>query len=214
MIDEGTRRAAVDHLKGEASVRSSLSFGSQATGLALTVRKGIVGRVLVAISALPALIFMPHAACQKKAPPALRTMSAAIDPTMPPVPVVSPKRSLAIGQVQNVAPSPAPSPPIAVDGGAACGSDTSPPCPLQGWMKLVITPALAARDAQALTDAFLLLAKHPPPEMAHWSSVAKDGATAAHLGDFSAAQGSCRGCHHLYLEAYKHNARMRPVFAD
>ncbi len=106
-------------------------------------------------------------------------------------------------------------PPPSSDAGA-CGLKPLPDCPLQGWMKHNMTPAMNAHDWQGLSNALEHAATLAPPDYAaagyvNWVSIAKDGANAARAADLEAVKAACRGCHDQYKKKYRMEMRTRPL---
>jgi hypothetical protein len=91
-----------------------------------------------------------------------------------------------------------------------CGGKGEKPCPMQGWMKRVMGPALASEDKEKLSKALLYAAAHVPPGYDGWSAIAKAGADKAKAGDMEGAKVSCKQCHDAYKESYKATLRDRP----
>jgi hypothetical protein len=91
-----------------------------------------------------------------------------------------------------------------------CGAKGQPYCPMQGWMKRVMGVASANRDGPKLAQALEYTAKRPPPGMAGWTKMAREGAAKARKGDIDGAKGSCRTCHDAHKAAYRATLRDRP----
>lgn len=91
-----------------------------------------------------------------------------------------------------------------------CGSKQNP-CPLQKWMKQHTQADLSAGDDTAIAADLEKIAAMAPPGYSRWSSISKDGATAARAGNTDAVKASCRGCHDAYKTKYKTEMRGRAV---
>lgn len=94
-----------------------------------------------------------------------------------------------------------------VDAGVSCGQSGLADCPLQAWMKLNAKPALAKEDALLLSEAFEKIAKLAPEGFPNWSSISRDGESAAKAGAVDAARSACRACHDQYRKKYKETLR-------
>lgn len=92
---------------------------------------------------------------------------------------------------------------------AACGEKGQPACPLQGWMKSTMGPAVSGGDTAAVAKALEYVAAHAPPGMPNWASIARDGAAKAKAGDLAGAKASCKSCHDQYKSRYKAEMRAR-----
>lgn len=92
---------------------------------------------------------------------------------------------------------------------AECGTKPLPDCPLQGWMKANMNPAVAAQDFPALATALDKAATFAPAGYTNWASIAKDGAKAARAQDLTAAKASCRTCHDQYKDKFKKDTAVR-----
>lgn len=98
------------------------------------------------------------------------------------------------------------------DGGApTCGKKPLPDCPLQGWMKKNMEPAMNATDFPDIATQLDKIATFAPPGMTNWASISKDGAKAARGADLGGVKASCRSCHDQYKNKYKAEMRLRPV---
>ena len=98
------------------------------------------------------------------------------------------------------------------DGGApTCGKKPLPDCPLQGWMKKNMEPAMNATDFPDIATQLDKIATFAPPGMPNWASISKDGAKAARGADLGGVKASCRSCHDQYKNKYKAEMRLRPV---
>jgi hypothetical protein len=94
---------------------------------------------------------------------------------------------------------------------AECGKKPLPDCPLQGWMKVNTSAAMASSDLPAIATALDKTAGFAPPGYTNWVSISKDGAKAARAGDLAAAKASCRTCHDQYKDKYKKEMRTRKI---
>jgi len=94
-----------------------------------------------------------------------------------------------------------------------CGRPGQADCPLQGWMKANMTPALTVGDAPRLQRAFTRLADLAPTGYDGWRPAASRGADAASRGDFEAARRACKQCHEDSRTRYRAsvNVRSRPL---
>jgi hypothetical protein len=90
----------------------------------------------------------------------------------------------------------------------ACGTKENP-CPMQKWMKANMAPAAANGDADALAKALDYVAKHAPPGLDKWTSIANEGKEAAGKKDIDGAKKSCKTCHDMYKNKYKEEMRDR-----
>jgi hypothetical protein len=135
-------------------------------------------------------------------------------PTPVPVPVPVPASvSVSASPSATVtAPASATASGPASDGGT-CGAVGLPPCPLQGWMKQNMTPAINKQDFDALQTALDQVIAFAPKEPGYpnWVSIAKDTKNAAKSADVGAVRAGCRGCHEQYKAKYKNELRMRPI---
>jgi hypothetical protein len=85
---------------------------------------------------------------------------------------------------------------------------------LGGWMKTHMTPALAAKDFTALATLLGEVAAKPAQPVAqfpNWSSIARDGASAARVADYGATKAACRSCHDQYKARYIALVHPRPA---
>jgi hypothetical protein len=118
--------------------------------------------------------------------------------------------------VASSAAAPASAPPSAAPTASAavkeydCGKKGQKPCPMQGWMKTVLTDAVASEEGAKVAAALTTLAGKAPVEFADWKAIAMAGAAKAKDGDIEAAKASCKQCHDIYKEAYKKTMRDRP----
>ncbi len=92
-----------------------------------------------------------------------------------------------------------------------CGKKPLPDCPLQGWMKANVNPAMAASDTPKLGEALEKIAKLGPPGYPNWVSISMDGAKAARSGNLDGAKASCRTCHDQYKAKYRNELRDRKL---
>jgi hypothetical protein len=90
-----------------------------------------------------------------------------------------------------------------------CGEKGQPVCPLQGFMKSQVAPAVANGDNALLAKALDQVAGHAPPGLTSWSAIAKGGAAKARAGDIVGAKDSCKACHDQYKTRYKTEMRDR-----
>ena len=88
-----------------------------------------------------------------------------------------------------------------------CGAKGQKPCPMQGWMKTVMQSATTSGDAAKIAAALEYVASKPPPGMAKWVALSKEGAEKAKKGDIDGAKASCKSCHDLYKTQYKESLR-------
>lgn len=96
---------------------------------------------------------------------------------------------------------------------STCGGPGQADCPLQGFMKHEVEPALIAGDGPALAAALTRIATLAPPGLERWPSIARDGADAARTGELGASKAACRACHAQYRTLYRASAsaRARPL---
>lgn len=92
-----------------------------------------------------------------------------------------------------------------------CGSERLPDCPLQGWMKANLKPALGRGDGERLAVAFSQLVELAPSDYADWASIARRASAAAARGDLDEVRVACKTCHAQYKERYRADSRDRPV---
>jgi hypothetical protein len=103
------------------------------------------------------------------------------------------------------------------DAGRFCGAKDLPDCPLQLWMKENASTMLGFGEITTLAEVFDRIALLAPPQMSpkydypNWDSIAKDGASAARLGNLTAAKAACRGCHSQYQRTYHATFRGLPL---
>ncbi|MGK3985546.1 hypothetical protein WME99_21045 [Sorangium sp. So ce136] len=88
-----------------------------------------------------------------------------------------------------------------------CGAKGQKPCPMQGWMKTVMQSATTSGDGAKIASALEYVASKPPPGMAKWAAISKEGAEKAKKGDIDGAKASCKSCHDLYKAQYKESLR-------
>lgn len=93
----------------------------------------------------------------------------------------------------------------------ACGQFGLPDCPLQGWMKANMTPAMSANDAPRLQRAFARVADLGPAGYATWRPIALQGEDAASRGDVEAARRACKECHDEHRPRYRSGLRARSL---
>ncbi len=91
-----------------------------------------------------------------------------------------------------------------------CGAKGQKACPMQGWMKGVMTRAVADADPEKLAAALNTVASKPVPEFSNWTAIAAAGAAKAKAGDIDGAKESCKKCHAAYQKTYKQTMRDRP----
>jgi hypothetical protein len=91
-----------------------------------------------------------------------------------------------------------------------CGAKGQKPCPMQAWMKTVMTSAAASDDGEKLAVALTYVAARVPPGYDRWAALANAGVARAKAGDVDGAKGSCKRCHDAYKENYKLTMRDRP----
>jgi hypothetical protein len=70
---------------------------------------------------------------------------------------------------------------------------------------------MSAEDFDALATALTKVVGFAPPGYANWASIARDGASAAHVQNLDAVKASCRSCHNQYKAKYKQEMRDRPI---
>ena len=92
---------------------------------------------------------------------------------------------------------------------AACGKRPLADCPLQGWMKRTMSPAIMQLDFPALESGFLAASKLGPPGFPDWAPMALDGAAAAKAHDIDGVKSRCRSCHNAYQKRYRAEVRER-----
>jgi hypothetical protein len=93
----------------------------------------------------------------------------------------------------------------------ACGATGEADCPLQGWMKATMTPAVTAADFARLERGFRRVADLAPPGYATWNTAALAGADAAARGDLEGARRACKACHDDSRPRYRRELRSRPL---
>lgn len=91
-----------------------------------------------------------------------------------------------------------------------CGAKGQKLCPMQGWMKTVMTQASSSGEAGEIAKALSYVAQRPPPGYAEWTAVAQAGEAKAKAGDVDGAKAACKRCHDLYKERYQQEMRDRP----
>ncbi|WP_437587923.1 hypothetical protein [Sorangium sp. So ce1000] len=91
-----------------------------------------------------------------------------------------------------------------------CGAKGQKACPMQGWMKTVMQSATSSGDAAKIATALEYVASKPPPGMAKWVAISKEGVEKAKKGDVDGAKASCKACHDLYKAEYKEKLRDAP----
>ncbi len=128
---------------------------------------------------------------------------------------VTPSATVTASASASATPSATASAPLAaVDAGASgptCGKKPLPDCPLQGWMKKNMEPAMSATDFPDIATQLDKIATFAPSGMPNWASISKDGAKAARAADLGGVKASCRSCHDQYKNRYKTEMRTRPV---
>ncbi len=141
---------------------------------------------------------------------------AAADAAIVPSAIIPPAVTSAATSASSPAPPTPQAPTLPADAGSACGLKPLPDCPLQGWMKQNMTPAMNAKDWQGLASALEHAGTLAPPNYVaagypNWVSIAKDGANAARAADLEAVKAACRGCHDQYKKKYRMEMRTRPL---
>ncbi|WP_438024246.1 hypothetical protein [Sorangium sp. So ce233] len=91
-----------------------------------------------------------------------------------------------------------------------CGEKGQKPCPMQGWMKTVMQSATNSGDGAKIAEALEYVAAKPPPGMAKWAAISKEGAEKAKKGDIDGAKASCKSCHDMYKKEFKAQYRANP----
>ena len=81
---------------------------------------------------------------------------------------------------------------------------------MQGWMKAVVTRAVASGDGAKLGAALDTIAAKPVAGYDQWTAIAAGGAAKAKAGDIDGAKASCKKCHSLYQKKYKQTRRDQP----
>jgi hypothetical protein len=92
----------------------------------------------------------------------------------------------------------------------ACGEKGQQMCPMQGWMKTVMTQASSSGEAGEIAKALGYVAQRSPPGYAQWTTIAEAGVAKAKAGDVDGAKAACKQCHDLYKDRYKQEMRDRP----
>ena len=93
-----------------------------------------------------------------------------------------------------------------------CGKKGHPDCPLQAWMKSTLQTYLKDEDGEHLAASLEQLAAHEPPGYSGWATAAKDAATRARAGDFSAVKDRCKSCHDEYRSSFRAELRTARLF--
>jgi hypothetical protein len=91
-----------------------------------------------------------------------------------------------------------------------CGEKGQKLCPMQGWMKGVMTRAVSDGDPTKLAAALNTVASKPVAGFGEWTAIAAAGAAKAKAGDTDGAKESCKKCHALYQKKYKDTMRDQP----
>lgn len=139
------------------------------------------------------------------------TESASAAPSVSAALSMTPSASALPSASASAAPLASAAPTTAAAAPPACGKKPLPDCPLQGWMKKNMGPAMSAADFSALAEGLDRIATFAPSGYPNWASIAKDGAGAARAADFGAVKAACRGCHDQYKKPYKTEMRTRPL---
>jgi hypothetical protein len=92
-----------------------------------------------------------------------------------------------------------------------CGVAGQPDCPLQGWMKATMTPAISAGDLVRLERDFKRIADFAPPDYGRWKAISGAGADAAAHGDIEGARQACKSCHDEFRARYRRELRARAL---
>lgn len=110
--------------------------------------------------------------------------------------------------------APAPQPEAAAPAASAPASDTGPcgekgqpDCPLQGFMKSEVKPALKSSEFDKLAAALEKVSKAPPQGYDEWTKIALSGVEAAKKQDVKAAKEACESCHDKYEDKFKEEHR-------
>ena len=151
----------------------------------------------------------PTASAIVSATPSAPTPSASAKPSASATATASVAPSASATTTVSATASVAPS--DAGPSGPTCGKKPLPDCPLQGWMKKNMEPAMSSTDFPDLATQLDKTATFAPPGMPNWASISKDGAKAARAADLGGVKASCRGCHDQYKNKYKTEMRTRAV---
>ncbi len=89
--------------------------------------------------------------------------------------------------------------------------DAAAPAPLRDWMKARFGGPWPAQRITQYAPALRALAGAAPAAMPNWTSIARDGAHAAELGDEHAVRAACRACHDAYQQSYASTLRTAPL---
>lgn len=90
-----------------------------------------------------------------------------------------------------------------------CGAKGQKPCPMQGWMKTVMTSAAASGDGEKIAQALAYVAVRVPPGYPDWAAISNAGVAKAKAGDVDGAKAACKQCHDAYKDSYKTTMRDR-----
>ncbi|MGZ5969916.1 MAG: hypothetical protein ACXWP4_19725, partial [Polyangiales bacterium] len=95
----------------------------------------------------------------------------------------------------------------------ACGDPGQPKCPLQGWMKANIQPAMSGGDPAKVAELLRKIATMGPKSgYPNWAKIANEGAAAVDADKkVDSAKPSCKTCHDQYKNKYKTEDRDRPI---
>ena len=114
-----------------------------------------------------------------------------------------------------------PTAPVAsTDAGAAapaCGHPGQPFCPLQGYMKQTVLPAM--RAGQGLDAALTQVAGWAPDPSwnegaTSWRALAEGGVAAVRASDRAKTEAACKLCHTAWQRRYRAEFRARPIPAN
>jgi hypothetical protein len=94
---------------------------------------------------------------------------------------------------------------------SACGAVGQSDCPLQGWMKANMTPAVTTGDFVRLERGFRRIAELAPEGYPSWRTAALAGADAASHGDAEGARRACKTCHDDSRARYRRELRTRAL---
>ncbi|HEY6726310.1 MAG TPA: hypothetical protein VI197_19875 [Polyangiaceae bacterium] len=137
---------------------------------------------------------------QEPAPAAETSARAAAKEAEPPAP-----------SAEAAAPAPAESdaaaPSASAGGLGPCGEKGQPDCPLQGFMKREVKPALKRSEFEKLAAALEKVSKVPPQGYDEWAKIAMSGVDAAKKQDAAAAKEACESCHDKYEDKFKEEHR-------
>ena len=89
--------------------------------------------------------------------------------------------------------------------------DAAAPAPLRDWMNARFGGPWPAQRITQYAPALRALAGAAPKTMPNWTSIARDGAHAAELGDEHAVRAACRACHDAYQQTYVSTLRAEPL---